>query len=1309
MLGAAKDDRKSGKSRCGLWHSGGGEVDAPTISRSSESGNRRAPDDPGQLVDRLEDEIERLLGQIAEEFSADAVTFLLNDHEADQFDLPIQHGLLDPESFVQRAAVPGPDRLAGKIVREKQPVFAEEVYGHPDVDEPFTWRERIVSAAALPLVQREEGEERAFGVLFIGFRRRHIFSSQDHEEMTQCADRIAEKVSDSPVFSALRKRRSDDPAKPEPDEALQEITNLAYTLSNMPTGIWLRRPSSEEFAIRAANGLTFAYVAEASAKIGDESIIGEVLKTFQATEIVDIYSDPRFPYTGLAKRAGWKSTLALPIKLRGRVSGVIQLFSYTSERFKFREYESLRRLAKMARIAIESTYRADESREFTTLAKDLSSKTGFDSAMRDIVEYARNLTNADSSTIILLDERSDHFIIGSRSPAERPTTVPRSEGGLTKTIMKTGESIRIDDTEQDPRVKPELRDQGIRALIGVRLELEGNRFGVLYVDGRRPFQFTDWDERILRKVADYASIAPSWTRRLLTPWRSIEEATSNLFHRDAVLESFCEDIQRELKFDFALVHLIRREKKIIEAVHGVGRAAKWIGRSRHYLHEKEDLCDMRDIQADIALARPLRTEIIKGWDKRFDEGLYKEFQHQDLVRVFSPLVIVRDEAGRSIEGWLDKYDWEVITEERQDEGLRTVIKMGPNPSECKSDKIEIEVIGTIEAGYEDANRALGPDQAQELVEFSVRHVKKIRSALLRHILETIVEQACQIVDADSASIHFSYDEEQNRYLWQARSGLDFGFLKRRPPTRGGLGRTAVKEKKVKLIPDPVLGQDESAFADLKPALSEDGIKAMAAFPLFIEDQDGVLYLHFRKDHFFTNDEVGWVQLFADRAVDAIRHVMAFSESRDKARQLDTLQAVAQDLVSNLEESGLLLKIAWSALNTLAADVVTIYGYNENEKRFHFPPKVAGRLIEKDSMRTKIKPDDAPARLIDKYKYEGNLYVEEDIENNDILNRKEGKSADRETFVAREKTVSAAGILLKVADEIVGVMFVNYRRPHRFTVGEKSIINAFASVAAIAIKNQRLLEKRQEDLEKRQEDLMVITHHLQGPLVAVSGTLSRLRKVSEATSQLADNVRIPVSRSFSRKLDDAHALTEDILAMSHGIFTSFAREVGREISLDTKVIDAPKKVRDLCERMRITNDRPDLDFKYEEDSDFPELYFDRDTFNTVMYNLIHNALKYSLVGSPVHITCRCDKTSNKARITVKSTGARINEVEKETIFSKFQKGEIIEETGRHHSGVGLGLWSARESMRATGGDILLELSRTEPQRASFIVEIPLLAE
>lgn len=66
------------------------------------------------------------------------------------------------------------------------------------------------------------------------------------------------------------------------------------------------------------------------------------------------------------------------------------------------------------------------------------------------------------------------------------------------------------------------------------------------------------------------------------------------------------------------------------------------------------------------------------------------------------------------------------------------------------------------------------------------------------------------------------------------------------------------------------------------------------------------------------------------------------------------------------------------------------------------------------------------------------------------------------FVVRENFKSFAGIPLKVGENIVGVMYVNFRTPQTFTENQQMLITLFANQAALAIQNIRKIQKRREE-------------------------------------------------------------------------------------------------------------------------------------------------------------------------------------------------------------------------------------------------------
>ena len=236
-------------------------------------------------------------------------------------------------------------------------------------------------------------------------------------------------------------------------------------------------------------------------------------------------------------------------------------------------------------------------------------------------------------------------------------------------------------------------------------------------------------------------------------------------------------------------------------------------------------------------------------------------------------------------------------------------------------------------------------------------------------------------------------------------------------------------------------------------------------------------------------------------------------------------------------------------------------------------------------------------------------------------------------------------------------------------------------------------------QRRQDDLMVITHQLQAPLASVVGAVTGLQRIVVRMGR----------HDVNDKLEHVHALIEDGLALCYGTFTTFAREAGRDATFGDDQVNALDELRKLCTRLQRTNARNDLTFEFSADAKFPLLRVDRNVFTSVFYSLIHNAMKYADSHSYVKLECSFERGSGRAAMKVKSYGEPIHPDERELIFTKYHRGKVIEQTGRHHSGVGLGLWVARELLVTAEGEITVELSTADPRLSVFVVHLPSHAE
>ncbi|HEY0143050.1 MAG TPA: GAF domain-containing protein [Thermoanaerobaculia bacterium] len=235
---------------------------------------------------------------------------------------------------------------------------------------------------------------------------------------------------------------------------------------------------------------------------------------------------------------------------------------------------------------------------------------------------------------------------------------------------------------------------------------------------------------------------------------------------------------------------------------------------------------------------------------------------------------------------------------------------------------------------------------------------------------------------------------------------------------------------------------------------------------------------------------------------------------------------------------------------------------------------------------------------------------------------------------------------------------------------------------------------EETAQRRQQDIMTVMHQLQAPLLAIINALTGI-----------DSHGLSV---FNADLIEyATALVEDAIALGFGTVSVFAKESGRSTMFQEAEIDASSELEGLTKRLRRTQKREDLSFRFQHDPEFPRLSMDPAVFASVFYSLIHNAMKYADHGSEVVLESGFEGSAGQAprpALKVKTTGEPIDWAERELVFGKFVRGHSVER-GKIYKGVGLGLWVARGLMEMLGGALTLELDRENPRRAIFVVHVP----
>ncbi len=208
--------------------------------------------------------------------------------------------------------------------------------------------------------------------------------------------------------------------------------------------------------------------------------------------------------------------------------------------------------------------------------------------------------------------------------------------------------------------------------------------------------------------------------------------------------------------------------------------------------------------------------------------------------------------------------------------------------------------------------------------------------------------------------------------------------------------------------------------------------------------------------FYLQDEQP-LEIVAANLAQAIDVLHLVDEVERHDRTLTGLHSIGKSLTTAETSQHVLRHIVDTALTVLAADFLVLYEYIRSEDDVRMPPIYAGSVRQPAVLERRgaviSHRDSAVFKLLSS---RGPVYAPDAVRDWHELGvaRRPGSV---QNFLERESVVSSAGIPLRLEDEALGVLFVNYRTPQRFAVEQQEQIEIIASQGAAAISLARNLE------------------------------------------------------------------------------------------------------------------------------------------------------------------------------------------------------------------------------------------------------------
>lgn len=230
----------------------------------------------------------------------------------------------------------------------------------------------------------------------------------------------------------------------------------------------------------------------------------------------------------------------------------------------------------------------------------------------------------------------------------------------------------------------------------------------------------------------------------------------------------------------------------------------------------------------------------------------------------------------------------------------------------------------------------------------------------------------------------------------------------------------------------------------------------------------VLYLECKKkDHQHGFDETQLLS-FAEQAQTLFQNAWLNHIS-------ETLSGIREQITKSGETIKGMLE--WLRIAS-QAELITIFPYFNDLKRFDDSPHLSGEKFKKNFYRPTYFRSDDMAWLAVQYGQEAFA------SDSGTLYRQLGGSPDLPrlgNFEEREEVLSSAMLPLRINDELIGVLFFNFRRQQTFDAPKKTLLRALAGFAAHTLKLTRERGKRAERHIKELSLLEEIDEKIKGDL------------------------------------------------------------------------------------------------------------------------------------------------------------------------------------------------------------------------------------
>jgi GAF domain-containing protein/CheY-like chemotaxis protein/class 3 adenylate cyclase len=605
--------------------------------------------------------------------------------------------------------------------------------------------------------------------------------------------------------------------------------------------------------------------------------------------------------------------------------------------------------------------------------------------------------------------------------------------------------------------------------------------------------------------------------------------------------------------------------------------------------------------------------------------------------------------------------------------------------------------------------ALSYRQILQTIVETIGHMFEVDRCILRPFQGDRMEEEWFVYTADSKGVAVSAGVKSDQFFDQftpedidSDSSRNFSLW----------AHTVWETREVHVIHDvyaneDINGKHPGGSNSWRQAYQEAGVCSSLVVPLICQQElIAVLALHqCKQPRAWQDDEVHLVIMVADQAALALSQARAYEQVRSLAKRealvntitaairssldpQDIFAAITQQLGHALRTDGCALSL-WTEEDEFVQCVGLHDATQESEASFsnpdwhHWSPSLKGEA------KDEVKGEGSSAEGNSAHRYqlpqsrvpiEGNpvlqrlVTTQEPVVVSDLSQHPELNILD---LPLRLPARALLVVPLLSDGKIIGSISLRQsQQPRHWQTDEIELTQAVAAQAAIAVQQSRLYQKTRQQAEQlleldrqKTEFFQNVSHEFRTPLTLTIGPLESAVAQQQGLSYEQSAIALRNSRRLLRLVNQLL----DLQRLDAGRMQPSFRPCDF-VEFVSQVVDS---FRHYCEKKHLT--------LVTEFSDCPPVYLDLEKFDKVLYNLLSNAMKFTLAGGTITVIVR--PAGDHCLLQVKDTGIGIRPDQMPHLFERFRQADGS--TNRSYEGSGLGLALVKELVELHNGKVAVE--------------------